>query len=71
MRYSVFESMDRTEKACVVVNVGNEQAVAEVTWTGSHGRAVEILMPFHPDAVAELPVKLRLAPRTCAVIAQK
>ncbi len=70
VRYSVFEGMDKPGKACVVVNFGNEQETAEVTWPGGEGSQVEVLMPFQPDRVQTLPATLRLAPRTCAVIAQ-
>ncbi len=71
VRYSVFEGMDQPAKACVVVNFGNEEETAEVAWKAGEGRQVEILMPFHADATASLPVKVKLAPRTCAVIVEK
>ena len=69
VRYSVFEGMNKRGKACVLVNFGNDQASAEVSWAGGEGQSVEILKPFSPDAVDKLPVKVQLAPRTCAVIA--
>ena len=68
VRYSVFEGVEKPGKACVVVNYGNEQAGAEVTWPGGEGETVEVLKPFHPEAEDKLPVKVQLAPRTCAVI---
>jgi hypothetical protein len=68
VRYSVFEGMDNPGKACVVVNYSNKEAGAEVTWPGGTGESVEVLKPFHPDAEGTLPVKVQLAPRTCAVI---
>jgi len=71
VRYSVFEGMERPGKACVVVNYGNEEATAEVTWPEGEGHTVELLKPFHPDTVDKLPVRVRLAPRTCAVVVQK
>jgi hypothetical protein len=71
VRYSVFEGMDKPGKACVVVNFGDEEETAEVTWPGGEGSAVEVLAPFKADVVQYLPVTVRLAPRTCAVIAQK
>jgi hypothetical protein len=70
VRYSVFEGMDKPGKACVVVNFGDEEETAEVTWPGGEGSQVEVLAPFKPDAVQNLPVTVRLAPRTCAVIAK-
>jgi hypothetical protein len=71
VRYSVFEGMDQPGKACVVVNFGNVEDTAEVTWAGGEGSQVEVLAPFQPDTVQTLPAKIHLAPRTCAVIAQK
>jgi hypothetical protein len=71
VRYSVFEGMDKPGKACVVVNFGNVDEIAEVAWPGGEGTQVEVLAPFQPDTVQTLPAKVRLAPRTCAVIAQK
>jgi hypothetical protein len=68
VRYSVFEGMDKPGKACVVVNYGNQEADAEVTWPGGEGERVEVLKPFHAEAEDKLPVKVHLAPRTCAVI---
>ncbi len=68
VRYSVFEGMESPGKGCVVVNYGTEDASAEVTWPGGEGQPVEILKPFQPDAADKLPVKIQLAPRTCAVI---
>jgi hypothetical protein len=68
VRYSVFEGVEKPGKACVVVNYGDEEAGAEVTWPGGEGQSVEVFKPFHPDAEDKLPVKVQLAPRTCAVI---
>ena len=69
VRYSVFEGMDKPGKACVVVNYGNEDAEAQVRWPEGDGLKVEVLQPFRKDATSRLPVTVRLAPRTCAVIA--
>jgi hypothetical protein len=71
VRYSVFEGISKPGKACVLVNFGNEEATATVTWPGGEGRAVEILKPFQPDATGNLPAAIRLAPRTCAVVVLK
>src|SRR5215831_2294673 len=68
VRYSVFEGMDKPGKACVVVNYGKEEASAEVSWPGGEGQSIEVLKPFHSDVGETLPVKIQLAPRTCAVI---
>ena len=71
LRYSVFEGMDKPGKACVIVNFGNEDAIADVTWPGGAGRRVEVLKPFQPDTMANLPLQVRLKPRTCAVVVAK
>jgi hypothetical protein len=71
VRYSVFESMAGPGKACVVVNFGNEEAGAVVGWPGGEGKSVEILRPFAADASGKLPVRIRIPPRTCAVVVQK
>lgn len=71
VRYSVFEGLDAPGRACVLVNFGNGENEAEVNLPGGAGRAVEILKPFEPDAAGALPVKVRLAPRSCAVVVLK
>ena len=71
VRYSVFEGLDAPGRACVLVNFGNEENEAEVSMPGRTGRAVEIHKPFEPDAAGALPVKVRLAPRSCAVVVLK
>jgi hypothetical protein len=71
VRFSVFEGMDGKGKACVVVNFGNEEETAEVSWDAEQGTQVEVLMPFKPDTIQTLPARIRLGPRTCAVIAQQ
>jgi len=55
-------------KAGAIVNFGNEEGDAQVMWPGGEGQSVVILKPFRPDAVDKLPVTIRLAPRTCAVV---
>ncbi len=71
VRHSVFEGIDQSRKACVVVNFGDTEETVEVTWPGGQGMVVEVLAPFQPDALQMLPATVRLAPRTCAVIAQR
>ncbi len=68
VRYSVFERMAGGGKACVVVNYGNEEEHAAVSWPGGDGANVEILQPHRPDKAARLPVQLGLPPGTCAVV---
>lgn len=68
VRYSVFEGMEKPGKGCVIVNYGNEEAKAEVTWPGGEGTHVELLQPWQPDKFGKLPIEVRMPPRSCAVI---
>jgi hypothetical protein len=70
VRHSVFEGMGRPGKACVVVNFGNEETRAEVSWPGGEGKRVEVLKPYNPDETMTLPVNLQLPAHTCAVVAE-
>ncbi len=63
VRYSVFEGPG---KAVVVVNYGDTAEAATVTWPGQD--KVEIEVPFEKSAMATLPARVRIPPRTCAVI---
>ncbi len=65
VRYAVFEGMDKPGKACVVINYGNEEASARVSWTGRDGRRVEIPKPFYPDVRDNPPGTIHLPSRTC------
>jgi hypothetical protein len=67
-RFSVFEGADERTKGCVVVNYGNEETTAEVSWPGEAGAKVEVLQPRKPDRIENLPVELRIPPQTCAVV---
>ncbi len=68
VRYSVFEGAVKRSKACVVVNYGNEETEAEVMWAEGAGKRAEVLRPFEPDASAKLPARVKIAPRSCAVV---
>jgi hypothetical protein len=68
LRYSVFEGLNKPGKACVIVNFGNDEGNADVMWPGGDGTSVEVLQPYQPDRSEKLPIRLRIAPRTCAVI---
>lgn len=70
VRHSIFEDWQAKRKACVVVNYGNDEATATVSWSGGAGKSVEILQPDQPNRKSRLPATLRLPPQTCAVIAE-
>ena len=70
-RFSVFEPMnDKTRKAVVVVNFGNEEDDAEVNIEGDQGGKAELCIPFKKDTTVLLPAKIRVPARTCAVLVQ-
>ena len=70
-RFSVFESMnDKTRKAVVVVNFGNEEDDAEVNIEGDQGGEAELCIPFQKDTTVLLPAKIKVPARTCAVLVQ-
>lgn len=70
-RFSVFESFnDTTRKAVVVVNFGNEEDNVEVNIEGIQGGKAELCIPFQKDTTVQLPAKIKLPARTCAVVVQ-
>jgi uncharacterized protein DUF6259 len=68
-RFSVFEAMnDTTRKAVVVVNFGNNEDEMEVSIENSKGRKAELCIPFQTDMLVQLPAKIKVPPKTCAVL---
>jgi hypothetical protein len=68
-RYSVFEAMnDKTRKAIVVVNFNNQEDEMEVNISDLMGGKAELLIPFQNNRIIELPSKIKVPPRTCAVV---
>jgi hypothetical protein len=67
VRYSVFEGMNNpAEKGVVVVNYEDDPAEATVSVPGAS--EAKLLIPFQPEKTMQLPAKLQLPPKTCAVI---
>jgi hypothetical protein len=67
VRYSVFEGMNNPgEKGVVVVNYQDDPAEATVNVPGAN--EARVLIPFQPDKTEQLPAKLQIPPRTCAVV---
>ena len=70
-RFSVFEPMnDSTRKAVVLVNFDNEEDEMEVTVGNSKNRKAELCIPFQNDQVVQLPAKIKVPPKTCAVLVE-
>ncbi|HEV8506289.1 MAG TPA: DUF6259 domain-containing protein [Chitinophagaceae bacterium] len=68
-RFSVFEAMnDTTRKAVVVVNFGNNEDEMEVSIENSKSRKAELCIPFQTDMLVQLPAKIKVPPKTCAVL---
>jgi hypothetical protein len=70
-RFSVFESMyDTTRKAVVVVNFDNKEDDVEVSIENVKGGKAELCIPFQNDRIVQLPAKIKVPARTCAVVVQ-
>ena len=70
-RFSVFEPMNnKTRKAVVVVNFGNKEDEMEVNIENFKGVKAELCIPFQNDRLIQLPAKIKVPPRTCAVVVQ-
>jgi len=68
-RYSVFEAMnDTTRKAVVVVNFDNKEDEMEVNIENAKNGKAELSIPFQTDTLVQLPAKIKVPPRTCAVV---
>lgn len=70
-RYSVFESMnDKTRKAVVLVNFDNMEDEMEVNIENGKGLKAELCIPFQNVRIIQLPAKIKVPGRTCAVVVQ-
>jgi len=70
-RFSVFEAMnDTTRKAVVVVNFDNKEDEMQVNIENAENGKAELCIPFQTDTLVQLPAKIRVPPRTCAVLVQ-
>ena len=68
-RYSVFESMnDKTRKAVVAVNFGNSEDEIKVNIEDVMNGKAELCIPFQNDSIIQLPGKIKVPARTCAVV---
>jgi hypothetical protein len=73
IRYSVFEPLQsgKEDRAAVLVNFGDREETATVTFPGMEGRNAEISAPFEPDRKADLPLRLTIPPQRCAVVVSR
>ena len=70
-RYSVFEPMnDTTKKAVVLVNFDNEEDEMEVSIDNTKNGKAELCIPFQNDRIVQLPAKIKVPARTCAVLVE-
>ncbi len=70
-RYSVFEPMNDTrKKAVVVVNFDNAEDEMEVNINNAKNGKAALCVPFHDDRIVQLPAKIKVPARTCAVLVQ-
>lgn len=73
IRYGVFEPVSSAsqQRACVVVNFGDQQENVEVSIQGSEGHEATVSAPFMPDRVVLLPSKLVVRPHQVIVVVNK
>ena len=70
-RFSVFEPMnDTTKKAVVLVNFDNQEDEMEVAIENVKNGKAELCIPFQNDRTVQLPAKIKVPARTCAVVIQ-
>jgi hypothetical protein len=70
-RFSVFEPMnDTTKKAVVLVNFDNQEDEMEVSIDNTKNGKAELCIPFQNDQVVQLPAKIKVPPKTCAVLVE-
>jgi hypothetical protein len=70
-RFSVFEPInDTSKKAVVVVNFDNEEDEMEVNIDNAKNGKAELCIPFQSDRVVKLPAKIKVPPKTCAVLVE-
>jgi hypothetical protein len=70
IRYSVFEPLQtgKEDRAAVLVNFGEKEETAALSFPGLDGHDVKISAPFEPDRSAVLPVRLTIPPNRCMVV---
>jgi len=70
-RFSVFELMnDTTKKAVVLVNFDNAEDEMEVNIDNAKNKKAELWIPFQNDRIVQLPAKIKVPPKTCAVLVE-
>jgi hypothetical protein len=70
-RFSVFEPMnDTTKKAIVLVNFDNQEDEMEVSIDNRRNGKAELCIPFQNDQLVQLPAKIKVPPKTCAVLVE-
>jgi hypothetical protein len=70
-RFSVFEPMnDTTRKAVVLVNFNNQEDDMEVNIENAKSGKAELCIPFQNNRLVQLPAKIKVPARTCAVVVQ-
>jgi hypothetical protein len=70
VRYSVFTSMDKNDKrrAAVLVNFGDQEENAELTFPGLEKQPLEVGVPFEKEREISQPARVKIAPHTSLVL---
>jgi len=61
---------DTTKKAVVLVNFDNQEDEMEVAIENVKNGKAELCIPFQSDRTVQLPAKIKVPARTCAVVIQ-
>jgi hypothetical protein len=70
IRYTVFTSMDKNDqrRAAVLVNFGDQDENAELTFPGLEKQQLEVAAPFETERKISQPARITIAPHTCVVL---
>ena len=61
---------DTTKKAVVLINFDNTEDEMEVNIDNPKDRKAELCIPFQSDTVVQLPAKIKVPPKTFAVLVE-
>jgi hypothetical protein len=70
IRYTVFTSMDKNDqrRAAVLVNFGDQDENAALTFPGLEKQQLEVAAPFEAERKISQPARITIAPHTCVVL---
>lgn len=68
-RFSIFQPMNGSaKKAVVLVNYDNKEDEMEVNFDNVKNETADLSIPFQTSRLIQLPAKIKVPPRSCAVV---